>query len=635
MCSGCCSCGRRLSDTIFVTCLILVTLYSCHSFYNYIFPNTISSVVNSARSLLGRGDGGVSHRPTRAPGRSLLVNSSGAARNPDVPDPVVLTLWSYALFFISLLLWGMWAWAYFMALWVAPGFIPFTFKQKEKLSASLALNVFYEPLPYRRCSGCERDRRDARAGDGTVTAVAANPRLSGGGRARRRKDVYPPLSSKSLAPENTTIHRFAPPGEQASEAADQAATAVSVDGPAAVVGAAPAVGQGGPRQDDYPSAALSGSSSSDHSAQMHEHFFFNRKANAYTSVKNNYLNFCPLCFSYKPQRAHHCSKCNKCILKYDHHCPWLRQCVGFFNYKNYLLVLLYTLALTSWGVLLLVGALVASVMERRADVWPRAVGRLLQEVRVGAPTGGVFVCLAEALLFFTMTLYLLRRHVFYARHNITTIDIVIHEQERVYGAPLDSADEDGVSGTGADDDGVSREQDPNFMFDNNKKHYRERTLKRFLDKNVFDLGVRRNLLQVFGDAALHRSTGASPPSDDRGVPYFQDLMESDTFLHRRFLARWFWRLLPFRAYPRQVEWQTLDASRQQRRDISGGTSFAGGADDGGGYGATGTCDSFSQTNDQRASFANSVNSNSILIEYGVAEQQLLGLRFPTKASLGL
>lgn len=53
--------------------------------------------------------------------------------------------------------------------------------------------------------------------------------------------------------------------------------------------------------------------------------------------------FCRKCQIPKPDRAHHCSLCNVCILKMDHHCPWLGgRCVGLHNYHSFLLFLLYT-----------------------------------------------------------------------------------------------------------------------------------------------------------------------------------------------------------------------------------------------------------------------------------------------------
>lgn len=34
--------------------------------------------------------------------------------------------------------------------------------------------------------------------------------------------------------------------------------------------------------------------------------------------------WCSKCNAAKPPRAHHCSVCRRCVLKMDHHCPWVR-----------------------------------------------------------------------------------------------------------------------------------------------------------------------------------------------------------------------------------------------------------------------------------------------------------------------
>lgn len=55
------------------------------------------------------------------------------------------------------------------------------------------------------------------------------------------------------------------------------------------------------------------------------------------------MRFCEKCQLIKPDRAHHCSVCGTCVLKMDHHCPWVNNCVGFHNYKFFMLFLAYAL----------------------------------------------------------------------------------------------------------------------------------------------------------------------------------------------------------------------------------------------------------------------------------------------------
>eukprot|EP00056_Hartaetosiga_gracilis_P016096 m.3822 g.3822 ORF g.3822 m.3822 type:complete len:641 (-) comp3743_c0_seq2:2318-4240(-) len=54
--------------------------------------------------------------------------------------------------------------------------------------------------------------------------------------------------------------------------------------------------------------------------------------------------FCPTCAIRKPLRSKHCSICNRCVAKFDHHCPFVDNAVGANNHHHFITFLVTFLA---------------------------------------------------------------------------------------------------------------------------------------------------------------------------------------------------------------------------------------------------------------------------------------------------
>lgn len=64
--------------------------------------------------------------------------------------------------------------------------------------------------------------------------------------------------------------------------------------------------------------------------------------------------YCEICQIEQPYRTKHCSQCEACIAKYDHHCFWIGGCVGELNLRTFFVMLVIQNVTYLWLTLIVI-----------------------------------------------------------------------------------------------------------------------------------------------------------------------------------------------------------------------------------------------------------------------------------------
>ncbi|KAG0342048.1 palmitoyltransferase for Vac8p [Podila humilis] len=78
--------------------------------------------------------------------------------------------------------------------------------------------------------------------------------------------------------------------------------------------------------------------------------------------------WCDICNIVKPDRCHHCSECDQCVLRMDHHCPWVNGCIGYNNHKFFYLFIFYGSVLALWVVATMIPLLISALRNCEQDL---------------------------------------------------------------------------------------------------------------------------------------------------------------------------------------------------------------------------------------------------------------------------
>ncbi|PAA68253.1 hypothetical protein BOX15_Mlig033585g1, partial [Macrostomum lignano] len=124
------------------------------------------------------------------------------------------------------------------------------------------------------------------------------------------------------------------------------------------------------------------------------------------------IKWCSTCRFYRPPRCSHCSSCDRCIDTFDHHCPWVNNCIGRRNYRAFFFFLS---SLTAHTISVL-AASIYFVVQHRENL--RQVGPIVAIV---------IVCVAGLLVF--PIAGLTGFHIYLISKGVTTNEQVTHKYD--------------------------------------------------------------------------------------------------------------------------------------------------------------------------------------------------------------
>jgi palmitoyltransferase len=109
---------------------------------------------------------------------------------------------------------------------------------------------------------------------------------------------------------------------------------------------------------------------------------------------------CPECEVIRTPRSRHCTICDKCVLRFDHHCPWINNCVGAGNHAWFLVFILVATASSALSLYIRVSTL-SHIFDHRLDLARQVIEKLSLPYSTAI---AVYLGMGSVAFFFTTSL---------------------------------------------------------------------------------------------------------------------------------------------------------------------------------------------------------------------------------------
>ncbi|KMT02711.1 hypothetical protein BVRB_8g193000 [Beta vulgaris subsp. vulgaris] len=110
-------------------------------------------------------------------------------------------------------------------------------------------------------------------------------------------------------------------------------------------------------------------------------------------LAGNWSQLCTTCKIVRPLRAKHCSTCDRCVEQFDHHCPWVSNCIGKKNKWEFFMFLVLEVAA------MIITGLVTLIRVVNDPMAPSSFGAWLSHAGTHH-VGAISFLLADFFLFF-------------------------------------------------------------------------------------------------------------------------------------------------------------------------------------------------------------------------------------------